>query len=142
MAISHCNKTQSTASTGMVAALLGSGVDDRGNYVCAAFGTPDLVLYRSLGGHVGWEVEPLPSTQMGGFAVSRDGEGVAMDGEMARQNGSTEELPSNFLTRGWLDDRTLIGLVTDANNSMGVYHLDTSKLESWSFSGQFVGVLH
>jgi hypothetical protein len=119
-------------------------VDSQGDLICTTGNYPGTAEVGTVDGHVASStaVNDTQQGQPGGFALSPNGLRLAMNGQIANRNGSTIALPDDFLTRGWLDDGTVIGMLTSAGNPIAVYHLDTSKLESWSFSGQFVGVLH
>lgn len=118
-------------------------LDDHGNLICTTRNTAGSVQVATVDGHVLWLTQINSNTQgqPGGYALSPNGQRLAMNGQIANRSGSTVALPNNFLTRGWLDDGTIVGMLTSANNTLAVYHLGTSQLENWGFSGQFVGVL-
>jgi hypothetical protein len=52
-------------------------------------------------------------------------------------------LPKNFSCRGWLDNQTVIGLVTNSTTpTIGVVNLRApGGVENWGVTGEFVGVL-
>lgn len=105
-------------------------------------GIKPQVYVGASGGQILWS-SPSSIFASGGVALSPDGSHLAMDGWLVGNDGSTVALPKNFNSRGWLDNQTLIGLVTNsATSSIGVIHASApGVIENWGFSGQFVGVL-
>lgn len=119
-------------------------LDDRGNVICTRTGSsPGRVEVGTLDGRVVFSraIDYNQQAMPGGYALSPDGQRLAMNGRMANRNGPNIALPANFLTRGWLDDQTIIGIIGTSKNLIGVIHLGTSQSEDWGFSGQFVGVI-
>jgi hypothetical protein len=66
-----------------------------------------------------------------------------MDGAIVPQHGVNKALPESFLTRGWLNDSTLIGMIQGTEPmKIGILRLSApNSIENWGFSGQFVGIL-
>jgi hypothetical protein len=83
------------------------------------------------------------TNQYGGFALSPDGTRVAMDGVLVPQHAVDLRLPDSFMTRGWLNSDTLIGLIQGTEPmKIGILHPGAANsIENWGFSGQFVGIL-
>ena len=126
-------------------------LDNAGRVVCllpGASGATASIRVARLDGSVLWTtVQPptqfIQAAQAGGFALSRDGRRVAMDGAVVQQHGASLAIPNSFLTRGWLSNDTLIGLIQGADPMrVGIVRLSApASIENWGFSGQFVGVL-
>jgi hypothetical protein len=66
-----------------------------------------------------------------------------MDGVLVPRHGVDEPISNNFLTRGWLSNDTLIGLVQGTEPmKIGILRLSSpNSIENWWFAGQFVGLL-
>lgn len=117
-------------------------VDETRNVVCVpqGAGVPGRVDVARVDGSIQWTAPAFTEAgQPGGFALAPDRARLAMDGQVAARDGSRTSLPKDFLTRGWLDDRTIIGLI---GTKVGVLDASSGKLDNWGFTGQFVGVLH
>lgn len=122
-------------------------VDNLGRVVCLLPGTSAAtgsVQVTGLNGQVLWTApQPTPNPQAGqagGFALSPNGQLVATDGAVSRQHGAPLPISTTFLTRGWLDNSTLVGLTQ--NSMVGIVRLSApASIENWGFSGQFVGLL-
>jgi hypothetical protein len=124
------------------------GVDDL--VVCMLPGAgahTGLLQVASLDGQILWTAIPaspsLQQGQAGGFALSPDASRIAMDGAIVPQHGVNKTLPESFLTRGWLNDNTLIGMIQGTEPmKIGILRLSApNSIENWGFSGQFVGIL-
>jgi hypothetical protein len=106
-----------------------------------------MLQVASLNGQVLWTaIQPTPDIQMGqagGFTLSPDGTRIAMDGVLVPQHGVNVSLPITFMTRGWLNADTLIGMIQGTEPmKIGILRLNAgSSIENWGFSGQFVGIL-
>jgi hypothetical protein len=126
-------------------------VDKLGRVVCVlqdAHGTTTSIRIARLDGGVIWSTAALPAqfiqaVQAGGFALSPDGQQVAMDGVVVRQHGPNLAISNTFLTRGWLDNDTLIGLIQGSEPmKIGILRLSSpTSIENWGFTGEFVGLL-
>jgi hypothetical protein len=123
---------------------------DGGRIVCLLPGAgahTGLIQVASPDGQVLWTaIQPTQNTQsgqVGGFTLSPDGARVAMDGVLVPQHGVDVRLPESFMTRGWLNDDTLIGLIQGTEPmKIGILHLSAANsIENWGFSGQFVGII-
>ena len=106
-----------------------------------------LLQVAGLDGDVLWTaVQPtqnIQTIQYGGFTLSPEGTRVAMDGVLVPQHGVDVRLPDSFMTRGWLNSDTLIGLIQGTEPmKIGILRLSAANsIENWGFSGQFVGLL-
>jgi hypothetical protein len=105
-----------------------------------------LLQVASLDGQVLWTaIQPTQNIpgQPGGFTLSPDGTRIAMDGVLVPQHGVNVSLPDSFMTRGWLNADTLIGMIQGTEPmKIGILRLSApSSVENWGFSGQFVGIL-
>jgi hypothetical protein len=106
-----------------------------------------LLQVATLDGHVLWTaIQPSPSLQQGqagGFTLSPEGTRIAMDGVLVPQHGVNVSLPDSFMTRGWLNADTLIGMIQGTEPmKIGILRLSApNSIENWGFSGQFVGIL-
>jgi len=120
---------------------------DGGRVVCLLPGAgahTGLVQVASSDGRVLWTaIQPTQTNQPGGFTLSPDGTRVAMDGVLVPQHGVDVSLPNNFMTRGWLNSDTVIGLIQGTEPmKIAILHLGAANaIENWGFSGQFVGML-
>jgi hypothetical protein len=112
---------------------------DGGRLVCLLPGAgayTGLLQVASLDGQVLWTaIQPTQNIpgQPGGFTLSPDG----------TQHGVNVSLPDSFMTRGWLNADTLIGMIQGTEPmKIGILRLSAGRsIENWGFSGQFVGIL-
>ena len=120
---------------------------DGGHVVCLLPGAgahTGLLQVASLDGQVLWtSIQPSQTNQVGGFALSPDGTRIAMDGVLVPQHGVDVSLPGSFMTRGWLSDDTVIGLIQGTEPmKIGILRLSAANaIENWGFSGQYVGIV-
>ena len=123
---------------------------DAGRVVCLLPGAgahTGLLQVASLDGRVLWTaIPPTPgsqSGQSGGFTLSPDGTRIAMDEALVPQHGVNVSLPNSFMTRGWLNTDTLIGMIQGSEPmTIGILRLSAAtSIENWGFSGQFAGLV-
>jgi len=120
---------------------------DGGRILCLLPGAgahTGLLQVASPDGQVLWTaIQPTQTNQIGGFTLAPDGTRVAMDGVLVPQHGVDVQLPDSFMTRGWLNGDTVIGLIQGTEPmKIGILHLGAgNSIENWGFSGQFVGIL-
>ena len=123
-------------------------VDQSGTILCTiTTGSPGSSEVRVLtaSGQLFWKAVPSlgSDARFGGFALSPDRKHLAMDGGVASKDSTNYALPSNLVTRGWLDNQTIIGLTGDSNASrIAVVRLSApSRVDDWGFTGEFIGLL-
>ena len=100
------------------------------------------ISVRSLAGKVIWNGPAAITVDQGYLAISPDGSRLAMRGAVQSFDGTKIPLPAQFLPNGWLDSKTLIGVLASSHTfqEIGIPRVDSpGKVEDWGFAGDFIG---
>ena len=121
---------------------LAAGINSNGFIGCSTAGS-DAVGVREATGKVLWATH-VSGALAWNVRVSVDGLEVLNDGQVETKAGGMVQMPSGFVTHGWLDASTVVGRVqypTYQGDLSWVGLDDPAKVHDLGFQGDFVAAI-